>query len=173
VFNLPESILDADGRAFETYRSFINAVFLPSSPFDEASFLGKGYGLLGLGSGFTPSFDDFVAGFLCVYNAGSRLLGRSQLFVDVMEAQKRTSWASARLLDYMQHGLMDEVVESVVTSFFRGDGDAYILSLQDVVARGHSSGLDMSVGIVLASSAILDLIDHGSLAAMMSKSMGF
>lgn len=173
VFNLPESILDANGRAFETYRSFINTVFLPSSPFDEASFLGRAYGLLGLGSGFTPSFDDFVAGFLCMYNAGNRLLGRSQLLVDAAEAQKRTSWASAKLLDYMRHGLMDEDVESVVSSFLRGEGDAYILSLQDVVARGHSSGLDMSVGMVLASSTILDLIDHGFLAAKMSKSMGF
>jgi hypothetical protein len=173
AFNLPESILDADGRAFETYRSFVNAVFLPTSPFDEASFLGKGYGLLGLGSGFTPSFDDFMAGFLCTYNAGNALLKRSKLFVDAAEAQKKTSWASAKLLDYMQHGLMDEVVESVVSSFLRGDGDAYILSLQDVVARGHSSGLDMSVGIVLASATIFDLIDHGSLAAKLSKSMGF
>jgi hypothetical protein len=160
VFNLPESILDADGKAFDSYRSFVDAVFL-GSPFDAASFLGRAYGLLGLGSGFTPSFDDFIAGFLCLYNAGMAIMKRSPLYVDVKEAEKRTSWASAKLLGYMQHGLMDEDVESVVSSFIRGDGDAYILSLEDVVARGHSSGLDMAVGMVLASSTIIDLIDHG------------
>jgi hypothetical protein len=171
VFNLPESLLDADGKAFESYRSFMGSTFL-SGPFDEAAFVGRACPLLGLGSGFTPSFDDFVAGFLCLYNAGMELHRRSPLYISADEAQKRTSWASAKLLDYMQHGLMDEDVESVVTSFFRGDGEAYIMSLQEVVARGHSSGLDMSVGMVLASSTILDVMDHGSLAAKLSKSMG-
>jgi hypothetical protein len=173
VFDLKESILDAGGKAFDRYRSFFMDAFVRPTTFDESLFMESAYGLLGIGSGFTPSFDDFVSGFLCMYNAGNRFFRRAPLIMDIAEAERRTSWASARLLDYMQHDLMDEDVEAVVSSFFAGDGDGLLLGLEDVVSRGHSSGLDMSVGMLVASSVVLDDLDHGSFTSNLGRSMGF
>jgi len=173
TFDLKESILDKSGRAYDSYRGFVRETFLAAEGFEPRLFLRFAYPLLGMGSGFTPSFDDFVAGFLCMFNMGGALTGLSPILVDPDEAQKRTSWASSRLLDYMQRGLMDEEVEAVVSSFYGGDGDTFILSLEDVVSRGHSSGLDMSVGMVLAAAAVLGLTEHGSAVANVSRSLGY
>jgi hypothetical protein len=173
ALDLKESILDDEGKAYQRYRAFFRQAFVAQEGFDGAEFVARAKGLLGLGSGFTPSFDDFLAGFLCTFNSGAALSGQRELLVDVGEAESRSGWASARLLDYMQRGLMDEDIESVVSTFYSGRGDPFLLSLEDVVSRGHSSGLDMAVGVLMACSTILDLSEHGSLAAKTALSLGF
>jgi len=173
VMNLRESILDGRGRAFPEYAAFFRSCFLSGRPFDGNGFLEKSYEMLGLGFGFTPSFDDFLAGFLCLYDPGAALVGEKMLLVDVGRAEKRTSWASSRLLSYMQQGLVDEEVERVVSSLYEGEGEAFLDGLEDVLGRGHSSGLDMAVGMVMGAATFLDLVGRGSLAARAARAMGF
>jgi hypothetical protein len=173
AFDLNGSILDEGGIYFQRYLSFFRQQFLGQSRFDGAAFGTSAMMCLGLGSGFTPSFDDFVSGFLCVFNIGAVALQLPPVVIDVADAEKRTGWASARLLDYMQKGFMDEDVERVVSAFYGGKGDSFILSLEDVIGRGHSSGLDISVGIVMAAAVILDFLGPGLIVPRVAKALGF
>jgi hypothetical protein len=173
ALNLSESFVDVEGKAFAQYSSFLRGTFSIEAPFSPEKFLEGATERLGLGGGFTPSFDDFAAGFLCIYNLGRRLLRRKPLLIEAGAAVGRTSWASARLLEYMQRGLMDEEVEGVASALFRGDGDSFLLSMEDVISRGHSSGLDMSVGMVLASAVVVDPLSESYLAARAVGQMGF
>jgi hypothetical protein len=172
AFNLKDSILDKGGRAYEDYRSFFEETLAPS-PFDVRRFERNALKLVGLGSGFTPSFDDFLSGFLCVFNLAAVVMGEGPVVLDHAELRRRTNWPSAKLMDYMQEGLMDEDVEAVVASFFTGDGDALLFDLQDVVGRGHSSGLDLATGLVASAAVVLDLMNHGSLAPKVVSALGF
>jgi hypothetical protein len=173
TFNLGESILDPRGMAYGAYESFFKEVFAPGELFGEGKFRTRALSLVGLGSGFTPSFDDFLSGFLCLYNLSTVLMGGEPMLFGLSSLQERTSWASSRLLDYMQHCEMDEDVEKVVASVLKGDGDGLLFAIQDVVGRGHSSGLDMSAGLLTASAVVLEGMGLPAVCEKVIHALGF
>jgi len=173
AFNLQGSMVDETSPAFTQYRAFFRENFIRPPGFSSPTFMRNAVGLLGLGSGFTPSFDDFLSGFLCLYNLASSRLGFEPMRLDPLEVESRTSWASAKLVEHMQEGEMDEDVEALVASAFRGDGDAFVLSVEEVVGRGHSSGLDLSCGLVMAAAVVQDMLTAKGLASTVAGRLGF
>jgi hypothetical protein len=69
----------------------------------------------------------------------------------------KTSWISAKLLDYMQHLVLDEKVDGLIASAVAGDGDAMILAVEALLPRGHTSGIDICVGAILALALMKDV----------------
>jgi len=114
--------------------------------------------IVGLGSGFTPSGDDTLGGFLATYNALAKAVERPQIILDFSTLQHRTGWISAKLLDYMQRLILDEQLFSVIEAIAKGDADSFILEVQTLLPRGHTSGIDIAVGIILALSITRDIL---------------
>ena len=112
--------------------------------------------LMGLGQGFTPAGDDFLSGFLATLNALSEVYGFKGFFLRRDEILSSTSWASGMLLYYSQYGYVGEGVSKTIQSL--RDRVGFLDALMDLARVGHTSGLDLSLGILVASSMILDLI---------------
>jgi len=112
--------------------------------------------LMGLGQGFTPAGDDFLSSFLATSNALSKVYGFKKFFLRRDEILSSTSWASGMLLYYSQYGYVGEGVSKTIQSL--GDRVRFLDALMDLARVGHTSGLDLSLGILVASSMILDLI---------------
>ena len=112
--------------------------------------------IIGLGMGFTPSGDDFLLGFLLAYNSLTKSIARPPISLEFEHLVKRTSWISAKLLDYAQHLLIDEQMQRVVDSISNIGGDA-VLAIETLIPRGHTSGIDIAAGIVLGISVVCDV----------------
>jgi len=113
--------------------------------------------IVGLGSGFTPSGDDALGGFLAAYNSFAKSIGRAPILFDFALLQGKTNWISAKLLDYMQRLILDEQMRQMIDSATIGGEDAPILALETLLPRGHTSGIDISAGAILALSLIRDI----------------
>ncbi|MEM3186360.1 MAG: DUF2877 domain-containing protein [Conexivisphaerales archaeon] len=143
-----DAICDSKGRFFESYKRAINLLSLDNihQPLLEN---------IGLGSGLTPSFDDFASGFLAIYNNYARLFRRIRIILSRNLILKRTSWLSGSILDYAQHGIVDEDVAHVINSISRGDKN-FLLNIQELTTKGHTSGVDTATGIVVAAALLMD-----------------
>lgn len=152
------SSLDRDGLAHHGVADFVSKGVLPlCSEHAERQFQEAALKIVGLGSGFTPSGDDVLGGFLAAYNSMAPALSRPRILLDFSSLEAKTTWISAKLLDYMQHLILDEGIRSAIDSASKGDGDAVISGLETLFPRGHSSGIDISVGAVLGLSLALDI----------------
>lgn len=96
-----------------------------------------------------------LAGFLAVYNFLSRSIMRAPILLDFSMLEMRTNWISAKLLDCMQHLVLDEQMKRVLLSAI--DPEDIILALGTLLPRGHTSGVDICVGVILALSLIRDI----------------
>jgi len=136
----------------ERFKEFVREVVTPFTRGRDAPLKSSDsyVRLLGLGEGFTPSGDDFLSGFIPTIN----FLTPFKVFLSPRVLLRSTSWASAMLLDYAQRGFVDEALARVIRSAAAGDGDGFLHGILDLARRGHTSGLDISVGAVLAISAV-------------------
>ena len=123
----------------------------------EGRFKDAAFRIVGLGSGFTPSGDDALGGFLAAYNSLAPTIGRSRISLPFVSLETKTSWISAKLLDYMQRLILDDQICRVIDSAAEGSEDALVLALETLLPRGHTSGIDISAGVVLALSLIRDV----------------
>lgn len=146
----------------------------PSLPSDEAlkSFAletlvpfaeGRGAGvyepmrylpMIGRGGGFTPAGDDFVGGFLATFNCFSRCTRARQVPISLGLLAGRTVPESAALLSYASKGYVDEHLERLILGVL--GGRAFFDDLLEVAHGGHTSGIDASLGVVLAGAALSD-----------------
>jgi len=117
--------------------------------------------IIGLGGGFTPSGDDLLAGFLATYNSLAPAVGRAKILIDFETIRRSTSWISAKLLDYMQREVYDEQVSQLIRSAGMGKKDEFILAIETLLPRGHTSGVDIAVGSTLAAALLVDLANKG------------
>jgi len=138
----------------------------------EKAFYEAALKIVGLGSGFTPSGDDTLGGFLAAYNSLAPTIGRSLVLLDFATLQNKTSWISAKLLDYMQRQIFDEQVRSLIDSAAKGDGNALILALETLLPRGHASGVDISTGALLALGLIHDIAFEEQETEFIATSLG-
>ncbi|MDJ0269235.1 MAG: DUF2877 domain-containing protein [Aigarchaeota archaeon] len=138
--------------ATHEFKQFIQNVITPLSRGNTqtASKLDNYTPLLGLGGGFTPSGDDFIAGFLTTINA----LTKHKITIDRNTLLKYTSWASALLIDYAQHGIVDETLASLLISIHDEDGEGFMDCILALAQRGHNSGIDISLGVLTALAAL-------------------
>ena len=144
----------------EQFRRFVNEVIVPLSKgvlgpaHSPRSFLG----ILGLGAGFTPAGDDFVAGFLASFNHAAASIGTSRIKLPIRVLRNRTVSESALLVDYAQNGYADEGLERLILAGLGNRPREFLRETIELAKRGHTSGLDMAEGVVFAAAAIGDLL---------------
>jgi hypothetical protein len=112
--------------------------------------------IIGLGSGFTPSGDDFLLGFLVIYNSVSRAIARIPIHLEFAQLAGRTNWISAKLVDYAQRLQVDDQLLRVLQSMSNAYLDT-VTSLEALIPRGHTSGIDITTGAVLGLSVVCDI----------------
>jgi len=112
--------------------------------------------LCGKGPGFTPAGDDFIAGYLTMFNwlCGSLKLG--QAIIPGSEFSLQTTWTSFKLIEYSARNLLDEQVQEMINSVARNQIDDYVRSIELISKRGHTSGVDFVTGMTFAMYTITD-----------------
>ncbi len=143
----------ADDGALKT---FVRRVVSPAASgrmtavFNEESYLP----LIGRGGGFTPAGDDFVGGFMATYNFAARCRKSRQALLPRTMLLSRTVPESAVMLDYAARGYVDEGLERLVMRTLGGGTPGFYDELLSVARRGHTSGIDMSLGVLLCAAAL-------------------
>jgi len=124
--------------------------------------------LLGVGEGFTPSGDDFILGFIVTVNSFNKLLSIRKIRLGEKLLLDSTAWVSAMYLKYTQLGIYDGRIEDFLSALLEGDEGMAIDTLINIIERGHTSGLDISLGIITGLACILEYLgDGGSLSKIM------
>ena len=116
--------------------------------------------LIGRGAGFTPAGDDFVSGFTATYNYIARCNEAKGIAVPRGLVASRTVPESAAIVAYSARGYVDEGLEKLILSTTVG-GRGSFEDLEAMAPRGHTSGMDMALGVLLAESCISDASDRG------------
>jgi hypothetical protein len=143
----------------ESFKRFVESVLVPAAHGDMAGvYAPQNYlPLVGAGGGFTPAGDDVVGGFTAAFNHAAHACGLREVVLPREELEKRTVPESATLLEYAQRCLVDEEVENMVLSSFGERHGMFVRDLLQMARRGHTSGLDASVGVILAVAVIREL----------------
>jgi len=158
IVETSQSVLDPHGLAHAGVVDLVSNGIIPLRQAGmEERFLEAALKIVGLGLGFTPSGDDVLGGFLLAYNSFADAIGRTPILLESRLLEEKTSWISAKLLDYMQHLIVDEQLERFLGSVFSGDEDDAVIALETLLPRGHTSGIDITVGAILALSLIRDI----------------
>lgn len=158
------SVLDQTGLAHVGASKFVSDGVLPFRRSNDVNLIrNAALRIVGLGSGFTPSCDDLLGGFLATYNSFTRPTGRQTINLEVDSLKTKTNWVSAKLLDYMQRQILDEEVSTLIESSTSQNSD-FILALETLLPRGHTSGIDILVGVLLALGVIHDIARETDIA---------
>lgn len=173
IIDTSQSVLDSKGFAHEGARNFVRTGIITLRDSGKAGeFSEPAMKIVGLGSGFTPSGDDVLGGFLSTYNSLAHNINRSKVLLDLDLVQKNTNWISAKLMDYMQRQVLDDQVQQLIRSAASGNEDEFILAMETLLPRGHTSGIDISVGAILALSLISDVKENGRNTESIAQSLG-
>jgi len=167
------SVLDPVGLAHAAAADFVSQGIIPlAQSEDRENFLTAAHRVIGLGGGFTPSGDDLLGGFLATYNSFAESTGREIILLDSSSIESSSTWISARLLDYMQRRILDDQVSSLLGAAASGDTDSFLMTLEGLIPRGHTSGIDILVGVILALSLISDTQTSGDATVSISQRLG-
>jgi hypothetical protein len=147
---------DFDIFSGKPFQMFTDAVLFPLAKKEasEAHRFHNYLPLIGLGGGFTPAGDDFVGGFTAAYNQMARTKGDPEVLFTQRELEGRTVPESAALILYAQQGYVDEELGHLIISVFGGRRGRFFRDLLQVAKRGHTSGIDMSMGVLLAAAVL-------------------
>ncbi len=110
--------------------------------------------LIGLGTGLTPTGDDFLVGFLtglsCVKGKEeSRLNFLSDLGRAVIRLSRRTNDISRTYLYHAVHGRVSSALARLAEAILEGQAGRPLLhSVEGVMKIGHASGMDMVTGLL-------------------------
>jgi len=158
IIDTSHSVLDPHALAHSGIVEFVSDGVMPlRCPGTEGGFRNAALKIVGLGSGFTPSGDDTLGGFLATYNSFARTTEREPILLGSGLLEEKTSWISAKLLDYMQRLILDEQLHRMIRSATTGDQDALVIALETLLPRGHTSGIDIAVGAILGLSLVRDV----------------
>jgi len=157
ILDTSNSVLDPCTPTHARTADFVKSAILPLQ-FDAAhdEFCDLAPSLVGLGPGFTPSGDDFLGGFLATYNTFAGSLKRPKILLSFDLLGTRTNWISAKLLDYMQSEILDDELAGLISSASKENGNPFIFSVESLVSRGHTSGIDLVTGVIVALSVVVD-----------------
>lgn len=123
--------------------------------------------LIGRGGGFTPSGDDFVAGFLASFNHMARSSGSRPVTLPKALLYQNTVPESAAIVFYATLGYVDEELARLILASLDARATGFQSELLDVARRGHTSGIDMSLGVLLCEAALSDASGRSALKACM------
>lgn len=117
-----------------------------------AGILGK---LCGRGPGYTPAGDDYITGFLAMFNWCAKCLNLKRIELP-RDYADLTSWTSYKLMEYGQECLCDDEIQGMINSVARGTAKEYLKNMGPISHRGHTSGIDLATGITCALYTIID-----------------
>ncbi len=140
------------------FREFVEQVLAPYAEGEEVGVHDfKSYrGLIGRGGGFTPAGDDFVAGFAATFNFVARNRGTRPLTLPRRLILANTVPESGAMVVYASRGYVDERMERIVLSSLARTQAGFHSELLSVASRGHTSGVDMALGVLLCEAAIAE-----------------
>jgi hypothetical protein len=130
---LKKNFLDENGReAAETLNEFV-----------------------GLGTGLTPSGDDFILGFLAFFHFLKKPLFRSNIIGDIRKKlmnsiSGRTTMISEVYLNYGLNGQFSEILTEFIQSLFITDAAELRKKTFKLLSVGSTSGMDMIAGCLFA-----------------------
>jgi uncharacterized protein DUF2877 len=166
------SVLDQAGIAHTGVSKFVSeGIFAFRRSKDVNLFRNAAKRIVGLGTGFTPSGDDLLGGFLATYNYFTQVTSRQTINLGFESLENRTNWISAKLLDYMQREILDEQMSMLIESSASQGSDTFILALETMLPRGHTSGIDILVGALLALSVIHDIARNDDVTTVIAKNL--
>ena len=160
LFSVDEiNLLDTLGSILDNHSPFFNelsySIRLISESMQKRDLMklsNQLSGIVGLGNGFTPSGDDFIVGFLFCLN---RILSSSKHKHGKFVIMGNTNWASKKFIDYSQNGIVIEPLEVFVNFLLSGENEIKS-SLMDLIQVGKSSGIDASIGAIIATVFVFD-----------------
>ena len=142
---LPEQIRAINSNSKKTDDDAAFAKFM-------ARTLGK---LCGRGPGYTPAGDDFISGFLMMFNWCAKCLEFERIILPG-KYSTMTSWTSYKLMEYSQECLCDEEIQAMVNSVALGRANEYSKKMIPLSSRGHTSGMDLVTGMTCALYTLID-----------------
>ncbi len=146
------SILDNHSPFFNELSNSIRSISESTQKHELNKLSDKLSSIVGLGNGFTPSGDDFIVGFLFCLN---RILSYSNHRDAKFVITGNTNWASKKFIDYSQNDIVIEPLEVFVNFLLSGENETKF-SLMDLVQVGKSSGIDASIGVIIATVFVFD-----------------
>ena len=160
LFSVDEiNILDTLGSILDNHSPFFNELSYSIRSISESTqkrdlmkLSNQLSGIVGLGNGFTPSGDDFIVGFLFCLN---RILSCSNHKYAKFVIVGNTNWASKKFIDYSQNDIVIEPLEMFVNFLLSGENETKF-PLMDLLQIGKSSGIDASIGAIIATVFVFD-----------------
>jgi len=152
LFDTSGSILDNHSLFFNKLSDSIKLISESTQKHDLTKLSNQLSSIVGLGNGFTPSGDDFIVGFLFCLN---RILLSSNHKATKFVIMGNTNWASKKFIDYSQKDIVIEPVEAFVNFLLSGKNETKF-PLMDLIQVGQSSGLDASIGAIMATVFVFD-----------------
>ena len=160
LFYLNEiNLIDISGSIIDNYSPFFNelsdsirSISESTQKHDLMKLSDRLSSIVGLGNGFTPSGDDFIVGFLFCLN---RILLCSNDKSIKFVVMGNTNWASKKFIDYSQNDIVIEPLEVFVNFLLSGENKTKF-PLMDLVQVGRSSGMDASIGAIIATVFVFD-----------------
>ena len=146
------SILDNHSPFFNELSYSIRSISESTQKRDLMKLSNQLSGIVGLGNGFTPSGDDFIVGFLFCLNRILLCTNHKDVKFVIMG---NTNWASKKFIDYSQNGIVIEPLEMFVNFLLSGENEAEF-PLMDLIQVGKSSGIDASIGAIIATLFVFD-----------------
>ena len=114
------------------------------------------YEYLGLGTGFTPSFDDFVRGLISVMNTYLSSLGLEGIRLSYEVLTRKTTWVSSKLIEYVSHGFLPNYIARVIEYLWssRVELNSLFDYFLDIMTVGHNSGFYICLGLMAGIAVI-------------------
>ena len=152
LFDTAGSILDNNSPFFNGLSVSITTISESTQKHELNKLSDQLSSIVGLGNGFTPSGDDFIVGFLfCLNRILSCTNHKDAKFVIV----GNTNWASKKFIGYSQNGIVIEPLELFVNFLLSGENKTKF-PLMDLIQVGKSSGIDASIGAIMATVFVFD-----------------
>ena len=152
LFDTSVSILDNHSPFFNELSDSIKSISESTQKHDLMKLSNQLSSIVGLGNGFTPSGDDFIVGFLFCLN---RILLCSNHKDAKFVIMGNTNWASKKFIGYSQNGIVIEPLELFVNFLLSGENKTKF-PLMDLIQVGKSSGIDASIGAIIATVFVFD-----------------
>ena len=152
LFDTVGSILDNNSPFFNDLLVSITTISESTQKHELNKLSDQLSSIVGLGNGFTPSGDDFIVGFLFCLN---RILSCTNHKDTKFVIMGNTNWASKKFIGYSQNGIVIEPLELFVNFLLSGENKTKF-PLMDLIQVGKSSGIDASIGAIIATVFVFD-----------------
>ncbi len=104
---------------------------------------------IGLGEGFTPAYDDYLAGLLAGANYYMKLLGKPFITIDLEKLHGKTNIVSLKMIEYSMRLELIEPLDNLLTTILGGREPRELMEkIIDILTIGWSSGYYMAHGLL-------------------------